>query len=265
MDKIEKAVELYKNGMPLLKAWEATGCGRNKLQQTLKDRGLIRSNKQNSRKYTLNENFFETIDTEAKAYWLGFMYADGYVTHSKRGQKAVGIALGRKDKEHLERFREALEATYEVKDYTGDSYNKKVEYSRLWMTSEKLFDDLVAKGVVENKSLILKFPTEDIVPSNLLHHFIRGYFDGDGSFSYTGKRDDTYAVKIEGTESFLMGLAWGLGYYVESDSLHIRHKDKRSSYSLHFHAKGDVRAIGDYMYKDATIYLDRKYQRYRQV
>ena len=56
------------------------------------------------RLYTLNENFFETIDTEDKAYWLGFIYADGYITKSKTGQHNLGIKLSIKDLAHLQKF-----------------------------------------------------------------------------------------------------------------------------------------------------------------
>ncbi|ABS83598.1 mobile intron protein [Bacillus phage 0305phi8-36] len=261
MDKLEKAIEFYKNGMPLLDAWKATGCGRNKLQRTLKERGLMRSPRDNSRKYTLDESFFETIDTQEKAYWLGFMYADGYVSNT-RNDYNVGIALGIKDKGHLSRFKEALRATHPIGEYEGNSYGVGTKYCRFRFTSKTMYTHLVEKGVFENKSLILKFPSEDIVPKHLVHHFIRGYFDGDGSFSYSGKRDDTYAVKIMGTREFLTTLAEHIDH---KPTLHKRHTDTKNSYSLEFMAKDDVRKFGRYIYNGANIYLFRKYQRYLKV
>lgn len=263
MTDMEDAVQLYKNGMPLLQVWRATGVGRNKLYNTLKDLGLMRSNKENSRKYDVNHDFFRSIDSEEKAYWLGFIYADGYVTCSKTGQKNVGVTLGRKDRAHLESLREALQASYEIKDYEGNSYGKVIEYSRLLITSDQLYDDLQSKGVLTKKSLILTFPKEDVVPAELTHHFIRGYFDGDGSFSYSGKRDNTYAVKIQGTAEFLRHLM----IHIEKDLVNLskRWDDDKNSYSLEFMAKNDVIAFGKYIYNNATIYMDRKYKRYEAL
>lgn len=51
-------------------------------------------------KYTFNENIFSIIDNEEKAYWLGFLYADGYLTD----QGLFGCALQEKDKAHLNKF-----------------------------------------------------------------------------------------------------------------------------------------------------------------
>lgn len=263
MRDMEKAIELYKNGTPLIQTCEMTGVAKTTLHRQLKALGLMRSNKENSRRYDVDHDFFDRIDTEEKAYWLGFMYADGYITQSKSGQKAIAIALSRKDKYHLERFRDALKATYEVKDYTGNSYGKKIQYSRLWITSDKLYDDLKAKGVVEHKSLVLMFPSDQIVPKELRHHFIRGYFDGDGSFSYTGIRDDTYVVKIQGTYEFLDDLRIYIG--MPQKEFEKRWDDDKNSYCYEFAAEADVKAFGDYIYKDATVYLERKYERYKAM
>lgn len=256
---MDEAIALYQQGLSALKVAEITGIKAATLYKHLKKRGVTRSNKENSRRYDVNHDFFDVIDNEHKAYWLGFMYADGYVTFAANG-KRVGIALGRKDRDHLEKFRDALDATYPVKDYVGDSYGKKIVYSRLLMASDKMFDDLQSKGVVERKSLILTFPGPDILPKELERHFIRGYFDGDGSWSYTGKRDDTYRFKLQGTSEFLEGV------HERLDPLFCtvgkRRPDDKNTFCYEFGAAYAMIAVGEYMYRDATIYLERKYMRY---
>jgi hypothetical protein len=132
-----------------------------------------------------------------------------------------------------------------------------VAYCRLLMTSEKMFDDIESKGVIEKKSLLLKFPQAQIIQSQHIHHFIRGYFDGDGSFS---KSHDGYQVKICGTKEFLNTLSEYIGF--PNRKLGKRHKDNKNNYSLEIGGRLQVIAIGDYMYQNATVYLDRKYQRY---
>lgn len=258
---ITKAVELYKSGLPLIKASANAGISYECLRRKLKTLGLIRSNKINSRKYALDETFFHEIDTERKAYWLGFIYADGYVSRGKTNQKCVGIALKSKERPHLEQFRRDIQATYPIGTYTTDSYGMDVEYVRILMTSTQMFDDLVSKGVLEHKSLILTFPNATVVPPALLHHFIRGYFDGDGSFARSKKDKEIYTVKILGTKEFLNELSSKMGF--PNRTLRKRHKKShKNNWTLEIGGRKQVVAVGDYMYRDATMFMKRKWQRY---
>lgn len=256
---MEEAIKLYEQGLSALKVAEMTGVKVGTLYKYLKKRGVTRSNKENSRRYDVDHDFFEVIDTEEKAYWLGFLYADGYITRNG-SSKHVGLSLGLKDKGHVERFKAAVKATYEVKEIEGNSYGKKIMYARLIIISDKMFDDLKSKGVVERKSLILTFPDSDILPKELEQHFIRGYFDGDGSWSYTGKRDDTYRFKLQGTSEFLDGVHQRLNPW--DSTVGKRWPDDKNSFSYEFGAVDEMIATGEYMYRDATIYLERKYKRY---
>jgi transposase-like protein len=254
---LEKSIELYKNGSCMLTVCDMTGISIACLSRHLKRLGLSRSNKENSRKYQVNNLFFQKIDTENKAYWLGFMYADGFITC----QRFVGCSLHEKDLAHLQKFKHALEATYEIRHYINKSFGVEVPYVRLLMTSWQLFADLITKGVVERKSLVLTFPSENIVPNNLVHHFIRGYFDGDGSFS---KSHDGYKFKLCGTKELLNSVANQIGH--PNVKLYKRHKDsKKNNYQFDIGGRLQVVKIGDFMYNNASVFLDRKYQRYVEL
>ena len=133
-----------------------------------------RSNSINSKKYKCNDNFFSIIDTEEKAYWLGFMYADGYIISDR---DAIGLSLSTEDINHLEKFLASLNANNKISRYTN---NINREYARVIIYSNKLKNDLISNGCLENKTFKLDFPNID---ENLVRHFIRGYFDGDGSLS----------------------------------------------------------------------------------
>lgn len=129
------------------------------------------------------------------------------------------------------------------------------------MTSDQMFDDLFKKGVILHKSLVLTFPSQDIVPAHLTHHFIRGYFDGDGSFSKTNKPNSPYTIKICGTKEFLNGLSNHINY--PNRLLNRRHKEKtNNNYSIEIGGRQQVMAIGKYMYENATVYMERKHERY---
>lgn len=83
----------------------------------------MRKNGANLKKYTAYYAFFKEIDTEEKAYWLGFIAADGFITTR---DNTVGITLGRKDKNHLFKFTKSISATNPVNDYVADTaYGKK--------------------------------------------------------------------------------------------------------------------------------------------
>lgn len=200
----------------------------------------------------MNHRIFQTIDTEEKAYWLGMMYADGYI--ETRGN-AISLALKEEDLYHIESFKKFLgvnnKIQKKVKDNTYVSYN-------LSFKSKQVKDDLIANGCFENKSKILQFPTEDIVPQHLIHHFIRGYVDGDGCIT-TSNNGKQVSVEILGSENFLNGLI-EINLFNRNHLYSFKHSDiKRVSYS------GEkAMMVLNYLYEDATIYLKRKAQRYRK-
>lgn len=253
---LEQSIALYVEGMPMLKVCAHTGITLSKLQRNLKKRGLSRSNKDNSRRYQVNHQFFSIIDTEQKAYWLGFMYADGFLSNSV-GQRMIGLSLAEKDKDHLALFREHLEATYPIKTYTATGFKSGTTYCRLLISSAQLFEDLRAKGAVEHKTFVLTFPTSSQVPYELSHHFIRGYFDGDGSWA---KNNNGYSFKLCGTKELLDEVLVRIGF--PGRPLYKRREDDKNNWYCSIGGRLQARSIGDWMYRDATVYLQRKYERY---
>lgn len=198
-------------------------------------------------KTSINSSIFDTIDTEEKAYWLGFIFADGYV--SKNTEFELSLSL--KDFSHLEKFKKFL-------DYKGRIHvDNKLGRCRLQFGDPQIVNSLKEKGCVNKKSLILEFPTEDSVPLSLTSHFIRGYFDGDGSISGGGK---AIVVSIIGTFQFLNRIH----YFTNLESFRLIKRDKRDI-PLVFQTElcGDnARKFCNYIYKDSTIYLQRKHIRY---
>jgi len=260
----QEIIDMYQNGLSLQKIEQQTSIKIEKIRKIIHQIGIMRSNKENSRKYHINHDYFETIDTEHKAYWLGFIYADGYIAKRKGNQKCIGIALSRKDEDHIKNFLFDVDSNYVIRQYTGTTPDgKDFEYSRVIITSDKMFDDLLNKGVVEHKTLVLQFPSFEIVPKTLMHHFIRGYFDGDGSFSkciegYTLP----YKVRICGTKEFLQGIENFIGI---KGNYSKRHKDDKNNWTLEYSNKEDILQFANTIYEYCTICLNRKYQRYKEM
>ena len=218
--------------------------------------------KLNRRKYSVNDNYFNVIDTEEKAYWLGFIYADGYVI---TGMDKIGISLNSIDKNHLDKFKQATLATYPINDYKEKSgYGVGSIYSRILITSKQMKNDLLRLGIYENKTLILKFPTQ--VPKCLIRHFIRGYFDGDGSLTYGRKQvcgNCNYSIKFTGTIEMINAIQEYLGTSVKEEQ---RYPERNvNNYSITIGGNQQVRKILDNLYQGATIYLERKYNRYIEL
>lgn len=192
---------------------------------------------------------FETIDTEEKAYWLGFLYADGSVSSKEH---KIELGLAEQDLKQIEKFRDFIGIMNKI------SYRSTTKSYRYSFRSESCKEDLIKQGCVPKKSLILNFPTENQVPKNLIRHFIRGYFDGDGWFTNT---DSCFQIGIIGTEDFIKGFLNNIEIYNKENKIFdVHRKDGAKRYV--FGAYTDVLNFLNWIYKDATIYLDRKYEHY---
>lgn len=256
-DTIDNTIvkQMYEQGLSGRKIAKKLSVSPHTIYKILNDQGVeCRSNKVNSLQYNCDYDFFETIDTESKAYWLGFIYADGYVSNTKYSKK-MGIALGIKDVEHLYKFKEFINSDHPIKIYkTSGGFKVGLEYCRIQISGDKIFSDLVKHGVIEHKSLCVKFP-EDI-PEELLRHFIRGYFEGNGCFrkNHEGNADIDFCSTFE----FLTSLKSILN--VEYRPFTQRYNNGKNNYNLTIMRREDVIRITRYMYSDASIYLNRKYE-----
>lgn len=219
-----------------------------------------RSDKEKSTIYSVNHDYFSAIDTEERAYWLGFMYADGYVTK----RNVVGLSLAIKDLQHLERFKLALQAMHPIRQYTSSGY-KEGQYCRLAFPSDKMTNDLERLGCVKQKTLILQFPSEQQVPPKFMKDFIRGYLDGDGCI--TGCNGHGPRIKICGTMEMLEGIRCYFNSLLPKhlailSPLAKRHHDDKNNYSLEVGSTRKSLIILQALYKDATVFLTRKYEKY---
>ena len=261
LEKQEQIIEDYKKGKSLRQIEKDYEVTRQTVAKFLEDKNIKNTKGNHYRIYNHNEDFFEVINSEKKAYWLGFMFADGHITNQEKryGQDQFGLSCGKKDKEILYKFKEDIEATnpileYERKDGIGSPL------CRIQMTSQKTVDDLINKGCYKQKSLILKPPVG--VPDELLHHFIRGFFDGDGSITKTTDKKTSQQIYGINFTSTLEICEW-LKYYFNMGSIY---KDKRRNYTYYYSIGGhqQVKSFYHILYDDATLWLDRKYNRFQE-
>lgn len=203
-----------------------------------------------------NYNCFNIIDSEEKAYWLGFMYADGCIYNNQ-----ISLSLQSIDLEHIYKFRKFVNITTKLNTIYK---NGKITSYGTSVNSKQLAENLINLGCLRKKSLIIKFPTNEQVPENLLKHFIRGYFDGDGGFC----KNKNVVDKIKFTSGSIIFLE-KLNCYIKN-IIGISHtgiyKDKRSiAYYLSINRKNDILMFSNYLYENSTIHLDRKYNLYLET
>lgn len=268
----EQICQLYSQGIKATEICRRIESLKDRKPQTLYPvlikAGLYKKKPANDlRKFKIDDNFFDIIDTEHKAYWLGFLLADGYLINSGHSTESFGITLDVKDKYILEKFKKDLNSTYTVKEYNGKSiYNGVVsEYTvaKFSAKSKKIFNRLQELGFTLTKTYDATLPLEH-VPKELWNHLIRGYFDGDGGFNKASGKFHTYDIGFTGTFEVISSIRKVLNK--ENLKLSQRHKDRdNNNYQLRICGDLQCYNIAKWLYKDSTIYLIRKYDRFLEL
>ena len=208
--------------------------------------------------YVYTKDFFESIDNESKAYWCGFIMADGCVSIGKNNSCELSIKLRASDYQHLKNFNKALCGNVPVTfhDDVSNFSNKPHRQCQIRLYSEKIVHDLAKYGIVPNKSLIKKFPLN--INQALMKHFVRGYYDGNG-YMCGSKKSNGYPVCCfcTGSEDF----ANGLQKFLLSEGIKsavYRESEDKNCLVVRICGMQNVDSFLHYIYDDATIYLDRK-------
>lgn len=208
-----------------------------------------RGNKQG---YPRDEFYFNKIDTEEKAYWLGFLYADGCV-HSNNYEISVNIT----DKEHIEKFKAAIKAfNHNITEIQDKRFQNAKTLYQFSIKDKQLHQDLIKWGCIPQKSLLInKIPN---IPRDYVSHFLRGYFDGDGSLHYL-RGTNNYRISFVGTKDFLNDIQKELQTNVSLQS-NIAGK----AYVLQIAGRRQIERILNYLYNNSkeNNRLNRKYQKY---
>lgn len=261
----EGIISLYKENPDLRYKKVATDFGiwASTVKYILKEAGIVlRNSSESSRKYKINETFFDVIDTEEKAYFLGFLYADGYNNTSRN---CVRLILQERDKYIVEKLNCLVQPTKPLY-YTEGKISKR-NNSPKWGTviaNKHVSKTLEDKGCGRAKTFTTTFP--HWLDTKLIHHFIRGYFDGDGCIYYN-KNTKNLRVEMIGTESFLLDVQDimynTLGINKTKPYKKPGKSDSYNIVSIIYGTNNSVIKLKDWLYQDATIYLQRKLDRFK--
>lgn len=263
-DELIALINDFKQGKSLNELSKKYNKSKYILRKALKSKGI--QNKTGARnKYTCNYSFFQNINSEEKAYWLGFIYADGYISNSRKNRKEFKLSVGVSDidKNHIQKLKNSLNSNHTtiiipnktVKLKSGRIINRSAQY-RLDIYNQKLVKDLMNKGLTPRKSNTCSLPNYSIIDDNLFRHFVRGYFDGDGSIMKL--KDNRIGICIIGSEKFIKELHKKLQF-----SFNLV-KEKRSEGMMYIKKRvtSECLLFLKWIYSDANIYLDRKFNLY---
>ena len=226
--------------------------------------GLVKS------QYTYNHSFFKNIDTEEKAYWCGFIMADGNVFRfDETNICELCIKLQEGDADHLRKFNKSLEGNipvtlYESANIMPDGCIHIAKMCQIRIYSEEMFHDIKKYGVIPNKSLIKEFPEN--IPENLIRHYIRGYFDGNGTVCLSGKKSNPSDKKYvrcsfaTGSRKFAENLKNKLKKHNIETSRIFKKKDA-NCYTISICGMRNTDNFLKFIYDNSTIYLDRKFHK----
>lgn len=248
----QEIVTLYEQGLSSDKIANLVGLSRTTVKDHLPKDKIKKKSFYNT--YSCNYQFFENIDNESKAYFLGLFYADGY---NDQKHKYIRLGFAEKDNELLCKFQKAIQSTHKVQVRLEKGNSQK--FYSLTINSPILSDDLAKQGCVQAKTHLLDKMPE--LPEELYRHFIRGYFDGDGSVYYTKSGDfDRLSLSWTGNKPFLEDvqayLIKELG--VSKTSIYIAHPDRDNQIGDLRYSNGTATKIHEWMYSNCQYYSERK-------
>lgn len=232
--------------------------------------------------HKVNRNYFKQIDSENKAYILGFFYADGY----NSGTQASFTQLDQ-DRDILDQINKELDSDINISKKVQKSNNKIID--NLTISSKEMCEDLSKLGAIQNKSLNLKFP-DKIIPEKFMRDFIRGYFDGDGCV-WNGKRKKmrvkdasrlsgyreriVHNVKftITGYDKFINSLQDYLISVLNfkktklnySKAKNINNNTQECVCTMEYSGRKQMEKFFNYLYTDAKIFGKRKYNKFLET
>lgn len=220
----------------------------------------IRGRSSMNRKYTINENYFDIIDSKEKVYILGFLYADGY-NHETKG--SIVVSIHKKDISVLEFIKKELKYDFNIK-VKGDN-------AHLYIYSKKMSKSLAQLGCFQNKTHFITYP--NFINPIFDRYFILGYFDGDGCLTYSNNKKGSKKDYISGGFSIVGNLEFlksVKNILINNIDINLQFNKRKENgdtiYNLYCSGNRQLVKIMDYFYSGNDIYFfERKYKKFLDI
>lgn len=208
-------------------------------------------------KTKVKDEYFDNIDTQKKAYILGFLIADGAILYETKPSghisKSVRFHNTIDDSEAIYCIKEEICPERNIQSYRTTSNRRKKEQFQLKWVSNYMVETLETKyNIKQRKTLDKDFILpEGVIPENLFRHFFRGFFDGDGHVDYN-------SVQLIFTAKPFMEQI--LNWFRNFD-YRIQHIDGKTTDYFVVHIWLDSKKkefFRHFLYDNAEVYLSRK-------
>ena len=253
-------IERYNELKNLKKVAKSFGVSLRPIKRILNKNNIELTN----RRFNVNHSYFNVIDSEDKAYWLGFLFADGCIRKTKTGSQVV-LKLSVKDENHLIKFKNDLNSEHKIFYNVSKTTSKKGTPSVsnncvIRVNSGEMVEDLINQGCVPRKTFIIDYPN---ISEEFYKDFIRGYYDGDGNFFYSESTKMSVVTIVCASEKFREFLIEVMSKLPNIGRIH----EDSGRYTIKIVNIVGIRSFLDYIYFDSKIYLKRKkeyYERYKE-
>lgn len=233
------------------------GCSFPTISIILKEKGIrVKSNTETVKVHYFKEDYFDVIDTHAKAYFLGYICADGYVNNK---QQALSFYISMKDVEILENLKKELGSDHLLRplEHINPKSGHASKMVQLYIQSKHMVDSLNKLGVYQAKSLTMKFLD---LPEEFHNSFCLGYFDGDGCVKTRQQ------ISVVGTWEFCQKYQEILISKVGLNLTKLYpHDTTKELCYMQYSGREHLTKIFNFLYKDSPYKLTRKYDRFTKL
>lgn len=250
-EQIERMIYLNEHHYSYSAIAKEMGCCADTIRTFFRENNIIKT--KNLINHDLNENYFETIDTEEKAYLLGLLITDGSIRKGKDNhQDSLRLQLKIEDEYMIKRLKTELNSSNVVQ------YDKRPgkACAGIEIHNQKICDDLAKFQVVPNKTYILNDIRIDSIPRNLQRHYLRGLVDGDGSVGIEEPHNQPWLSFCGYNRDFIVSFQKAIDDHFKIEN-HNK-INKSNAFFCKWKGSKKVPEILKWLYKDATIYLERK-------
>lgn len=262
-NKIDEMIQLYNKRYSYQKIADIYGCSKSHVIKLLKNKVISRDNHEKGMNKKCDKDFFYKIDSEEKAYWLGFIWGDGFIYDEKVGEHSgiLCISLSSNDIDHLYKFKSAINSSHTIHVYDNSKGYADGKLARIKINSNCIVNSLKSYGMIANKSNKIGSPKN--LSEQYYIPFIRGFFDADGTLSiWKDGNSLQWYISFCKTPEMLKFIENVLKY----NWLWSQRKETNSlCKTITLHRKIETVAFLNQIYENASVYLNRKYDKYLEV
>lgn len=257
--RIEQAIAYYlSNDRATIYSTASMFCIDGKLLSTALTKRKLRKKPAPNDNYTLEHSFFDVIDTEEKAYFVGFIFADGCVSMRNNKISAITITLNAADRDIIDKFSQVVSNTNAIS--MRENNNRKTV--SLSISSEQMAGGLCMLGVVPRKTYVAKSLPQ--VPKEFVIPMLRGFFDGDGGIHYSKDKKRIQLSATAYSKEVVLEFQRKIDEFIEKERSN-KITGEHNKYNAIWNGRTQSVKILHLLYDDATVYLNRKYNLAQQI